>query len=240
MSSHTLASPRHAPELAELPSVPEPALEGDPSFIDTSDRRVDVLVTVRQPRIVVFGNLLSGDECDELIEHAGPRLTRSCTMDHDSGENVPNPARTSDTCMFERGELPVCRRIEQRLAELLRWPLTLGEGLQVLRYGVGARYEPHHDYFDPRQAGAQRLLQRRPQRVATMLMYLQSPAAGGGTAFPFAGLEVAPARGCGVFFSYATPSPESRTLHAGKPVLRGEKMVATKWLCAREPAGRRA
>jgi prolyl 4-hydroxylase len=33
-----------------------------------------------------------------------------------------------------------------------------------------------------------------------------------------------------VFFSYARPHPDTRTLHGGAPVLSGEKWVATKWL----------
>jgi prolyl 4-hydroxylase len=33
-----------------------------------------------------------------------------------------------------------------------------------------------------------------------------------------------------VFFSYDRPHAVTRTLHAGAPVLAGEKWVATKWL----------
>jgi prolyl 4-hydroxylase len=35
-----------------------------------------------------------------------------------------------------------------------------------------------------------------------------------------------------VFFNYSRPDPSSRSLHAGAPVLRGEKWIATK--CLRE------
>jgi prolyl 4-hydroxylase len=65
-------------------------------------------------------------------------------------------------------------------------------------------------------------------------MYLQEPQQGGATTFPDVGLEVAPARGCGVFFSYDRPDPSTRTLHGGAAVLAGEKWVATKWLRERE------
>jgi prolyl 4-hydroxylase len=66
--------------------------------------------------------------------------------------------------------------------------------------------------------------------VGTLVMYLNTPARGGATTFPDAGLEVAPVRGSGVFFSYDRPHPSTRTLHGGAPVLAGEKWVATKWL----------
>jgi prolyl 4-hydroxylase len=65
-------------------------------------------------------------------------------------------------------------------------------------------------------------------------MYLNEPQQGGGTTFPDAGLEVAPQRGNAVFFSYDRPTPATRTLHGGAPVIVGEKWVATKWLRERE------
>jgi prolyl 4-hydroxylase len=44
------------------------------------------------------------------------------------------------------------------------------------------------------------------------------------------GLEVAPVKGHGVFFSYDRAHPSTKTLHGGAPVIAGEKWVATKWL----------
>ena len=40
---------------------------------------------------------------------------------------------------FQRGEHPLCERIERRIATLLNWPVENGEGLQILRYRPGAR-----------------------------------------------------------------------------------------------------
>jgi prolyl 4-hydroxylase len=37
-------------------------------------------------------------------------------------------------------------------------------------------------------------------------------------------------KGNAVFFSYERPHACTKTLHAGLPVLRGEKWIATKWL----------
>ncbi len=106
---------------------------------------------------------------------------------------------------FERGEAPLIARIERRIAALLRWPADHGEGLQILRYRPGAQYRPHHDYFDPAQPGTATVLERGGQRVATLVMYLNAPERGGATTFPDVGLEVAPVKGCAVFFSYDRP-----------------------------------
>jgi prolyl 4-hydroxylase len=182
----------------------------------------------------VFGDLLSDEECEALILAARQRLARSLTVETQTGGEALNIDRTSDGMFFERGENPVVARLEQRIATLLRWPLEFGEGLQILRYSPGAQYRPHYDYFDPGEPGTPTILRRGGQRVATLVMYLQEPELGGATTFPDVGLEVAPKRGTGVFFSYERPDPATHTLHGGAPVLAGEKWVATKWLRERE------
>jgi len=210
--------------------VPEPmALMGE-VVLHAGDREVQVLTHMRSPRVIVFGGLLSDDECDEIVDLAGRRLARSETVKLDTGASEVNEARTSEGMFFGRGENPVCARVEARIAALLNWPLENGEGLQVLRYRPGAEYKPHYDYFDPSQPGTPSILKRGGQRVASLVMYLNTPARGGATTFPDVNLEVGPLKGNAVFFSYDRPHPMTRTLHGGAPVLEGEKWVATKWL----------
>lgn len=215
-------------------AMPGPDLTTAPLYIDAGDRRVQVLQTVRHPRVIVFGDLLSDEECAALVVAAGQRLARSLTVETKTGGESLNVDRTSDGMFFERGENEVVARVERRIATLLRWPLEHGEGLQVLRYAPGAQYRPHYDYFDPGEPGTPTILRRGGQRVATLVIYLQEPEQGGATTFPDIGLEIAPKRGTAVFFSYDRPDPDTRTLHGGAPVLAGEKWVATKWLRERE------
>jgi prolyl 4-hydroxylase len=215
-------------------AMPGPDLSTSPLYIDAGDRHVQVLQTMRHPRVVVFGDLVSDEECEGLIAAARLRLARSLTVETQTGGEALNVDRTSDGMFFERGENAFVARLEQRIAKLLHWPLEFGEGLQILRYSPGAQYRPHYDYFDPAEPGTPTILRRGGQRVATLVMYLQEPELGGATTFPDVGLEVAPKRGTGVFFSYERPDPATRTLHGGAPVLAGEKWVATKWLRERE------
>jgi prolyl 4-hydroxylase len=210
--------------------MPEPDLRGAPSLLRLPDRDVQVLLTMQRPRVVLFGRFMSDDECDALIALARPRLARSQTVDHRSGGSEVNAARTSDGMFFERGEAPLIQRIEQRIAALLRWPVDKGEGLQILRYRPGAQYRPHFDYFDPSQPGTAAVLERGGQRLGTLIIYLHVPAQGGSTVFPDVGLEVTPAKGHALFFSYDRPQESTGTLHGGSPVTEGEKWVATKWL----------
>ena len=210
--------------------VPEPLAQGARTLLRAADRDVGVVMNLRDPRVIVFSGLLSDDECDEIIELARPRLSRSETVQTETGGNEINEARTSQGMFFNRGEHPVCARLEARIAALMSWPVENGEGLQVLRYGPGTEYKPHYDYFDPTLAGTASVLKRGGQRVASLICYLNTPALGGQTIFPDIGLDVAPVKGNAVFFSYNRPHPDTRSLHGGSPVLEGEKWVTTKWL----------
>ncbi|QIL78668.1 2-oxoglutarate-dependent dioxygenase [Diaphorobacter sp. HDW4A] len=216
--------------LPEASPVPEPLLEESPLFIDVGDRQVEVLLEVATPRIVLFGNLLSREECETLIDAAKPRMARSKTVETKTGGEEVNASRTSEGMFFQRGEIEIVKKLEARIAKLVNWPLENGEGLQILRYGPGAEYKPHYDYFDPAEPGTATITKRGGQRVGTLVVYLNSPIKGGGTVFPDIHLEVGPRQGNAVFFSYDRPHASTKTLHGGSPVIEGEKWIATKWL----------
>jgi len=224
--ARTGTAPAPAPELV----VPVPHWPGPSEGIDAGDRRVRVLASQEKPRILVLEGFLSHDECDALVERARPRLTRSETVQTQTGGSEVNDARTSEGMFFEVGEDALCRRVEARTAALMRWPLENGEALQVLRYGPGAQYLPHYDYFDLNEPGTPTILARGGQRVGTLICYLNTPAEGGGTVFPDVGLEVSAIKGNAVFFSYSRPLASSLTLHGGAPVVAGEKWVLTRWV----------
>ncbi|MEX8514250.1 MAG: 2OG-Fe(II) oxygenase [Leptothrix ochracea] len=219
---HLLASPTLL--------CPEPRLLGSPSSLTIDGHTVDILLSLRQPRIVLLGGLLTDEECDALVVQADSRLQRSETVDQTHGGSLVHEARTSDGMFFPRGVSPLVERIEARIAALLNWPIENGEGLQVLRYRPGAEYKPHYDYFDTSLASTSAILRRGGQRVATLVMYLNTPIRGGETTFPDIGLNVSPHKGNAVFFSYPVAASSSLTLHGGGEVLEGEKWVATKWL----------
>jgi prolyl 4-hydroxylase len=217
-------------ELPPAVPVPKPAIDDSPLTINVAGHHVRVLSSMRNPSIVVFGNVLTGEECDALIAAAKPRLNRSLTVETKTGGEELNADRTSNGMFFRRDENEVVKALEERLAALVNWPVENGEGLQVLHYRPGTEYKPHYDYFDPGEPGTPTILKRGGQRVATIIMYLSEPEKGGGTTFPDVQLEVAPQRGNAVFFSYDRAHPSSKTLHGGAPVIAGEKWIATKWL----------
>lgn len=211
-------------------AVPQPQLIMDNVRVDGGDRQVRVLQMRTAPDLMEFEGLLSQAECEALIQAAQPRLSRSLTVDVQTGGHEIHPDRSSQGMFFERAENPLIAAIETRIAKMLQWPAEHGENLQILRYPPGAQYLPHYDYFDPNQPGTAELLKRGGQRVATLIIYLRDTEAGGATVFPDIDLSIAPKRGNAVFFSYAVPDASSLSLHGGAPVIAGEKWIATKWL----------
>lgn len=185
------------------------------------------------PKIIFIHNFLSYNECDHLINLAKPCLERSTVVDETGSGEVAFHAGRSSQGMFIQGYLrdAVVQEIEARLSRLTGLPQENGEAIQVLFYNVGAEYQPHYDYFDPNSPGSQSTLKRGGQRVATVIMYLNTPLQGGETVFPVAGVSVTPRKGTAVLFYNCLPSgkEDSLTLHGGAPVIEGHKWIATRW-----------
>jgi prolyl 4-hydroxylase len=195
-----------------------------------------VVIQIHQPRLTVFQDFLSPGECEELIALSRPRITRSTVVDKTTGAIVDHHERTSDGTHFPLFGNELVKTIELRIAERFGLPPKNGEGLQVMRYGVGGEFRPHFDYFAPEESGSAVHLAKGGQRVMTVLMYLHTPEEGGETVFPELKMKATALRGHAVAFHNVAPDGklDPLTLHGGLPVLKGEKWIATKWIRAHE------
>jgi hypothetical protein len=189
-----------------------------------------VLFKSSSPKATVFGNFLNEKECTEIIAQASLKLSASQVVEDKTGESIPHENRTSWGASFMRGETPLIREIERRIAQITGIPVENGEGIQVLRYEVGQEYKPHYDFFPDEDPGSKVHTARGGQRIATFLMYLNTPEEGGATVFPDADMEVQAIGGNALLFRYDTATADTKTLHGGAPVKKGVKWVATKWL----------
>lgn len=200
--------------------------------LKTTDRDVSVLMDMDRPRIVLFGNVLSKEECEQMIALARPRIVPSVTLDNATSQPVVAPRRSSMGTFLKLGETDLVARIERRLADLANWPVDKGEGLQVLHYKDGGEYVPHFDFFPPEQPGSLRLLEHGGQRVATVIVYLNTVEEGGETYFPELNLKIKAVQGHALYFHYTNSKSEvdRMTLHGGGPATKGEKWIMTKWL----------
>jgi prolyl 4-hydroxylase len=203
------------------------------------DRDVDIVFTLSNPNVAVVEGLLAEAECDKLIQLTSGRMKSSEVVDRKSGGSYQSSVRKSEGCHFNRGENAIVQRVEQRIAALTGVPVDCGEPLQMLHYGVGGEYLAHQDFFDPADPGSQVLTQVGGQRIATMVIYLNNVPEGGDTNFPELELWVKPRKGSAVYFEYlnAAGQLDARCLHAGTPVAKGDKWIATKWLRQRPYVG---
>ncbi|KAL7117595.1 hypothetical protein ACP275_03G081100 [Erythranthe tilingii] len=199
-----------------------------------------------EPRAFLYHHFLSEEECEHLINLAKPHMVKSSVVDTETGKSIDSRIRTSSGMFFKRGHDTVIRDIEKRIADYSQIPLEHGEGIQVLHYEVGQKYEPHYDYFlDEFHT------KNGDQRVATLLMYLSDVEEGGETVFPVAkgnfsslpgwnemsecakkGLSVKPKMGDALLFWSLKPDAtlDPSSLHGACPVIRGNKWSATKWM----------
>lgn len=203
------------------------------------DRDVHIVFTLNNPNVAVIDGLLSEAECDKLIQLASGRMKSSEVVDRQSGGSYQSNVRKSEGCHFNRGENAIVQRVEQRIAALTGIAVDCGEPLQMLHYGVAGEYLAHQDFFDPADPGTEVLTRVGGQRIATLVIYLNNVPEGGDTNFPDLELSVKPKKGAGVYFEYnnAAGQLDARCLHAGTPVARGDKWIATKWLRQRPYVG---
>jgi prolyl 4-hydroxylase len=189
--------------------------------IKTDDRDISIIARLEEPSVVVLGNVLSEEECDELIRLSKEKLERSKIGD----TREVNQLRTSSSMFLQEGENNFVARIEKRISSIMNIPVEHGEGLQVLNYQVGQEYKAHFDFFSNSQ------IDTNP-RISTLVMYLNDVEQGGETYFPKLNFSVSPQKGMAVYFEYFynDPALNELTLHGGAPVIRGYKWAATQWM----------
>lgn len=213
-----------------VPSVAAPAGAPNTLTLDDASWAAPARELSPRPRVSVVDGLLSADECRLLIASAQPMLQPSRTVDPETGQPLKLQLRTSSDASFD----PVMedlslRLVQQRMASAAALELVQAEHLVVLRYEPGQEYRPHRDYLPP---DALREPPGAGNRLRTICVYLNRPDAGGETEFPLAKLKIDPQPGRTVIFDNLTADgrPDTDSLHAGLPVLQGEKWLATLWL----------
>lgn len=227
---------KNAPEAAALLGEGYRAspirLPGMAPRLTVADREVELVCVMENPNIAIIRGLLADEECDELVRLSKGRMKTSEVVDRESGGSYQSSVRKSEGCHFERGETELVQRIEARISALVNLPVNRGEPLQMLHYGTGGEYKAHQDFFEPSDPGTAVLTRVGGQRIGTLVMYLNDVEEGGETHFPEVGFSAKAIKGSAVYFEYmnAERQLDTRCLHAGMPVIRGDKWIMTKWL----------
>lgn len=186
------------------------------------DREIHIVARLEEPLVAVLGNVLSEEECAELIRLSKDNMQRSKI----GTVREVNDIRTSSGMFFEGNEHSILTTIESRVASIMNIPVEHAEGLQVLNYKPGQEYKAHFDYFSAASKTSEN------NRISTLVMYLNDVEQGGETYFPELNFSVSPQKGMAVYFEYfyTEPTLNEQTLHGGAPVITGEKWIATQWM----------
>ena len=235
-AAHELRVQLRARGIKPLPDIlvpeyaPNPSAPGVLSMEDVL-QPMDLHLQSTRPSVMTVDGLLSAEECRLLIANAEVHLQRSRTVDPDTGLPMEQEIRTSSDAAFDAIlEDLALRCVQLRMATAAGVPLDHAEHLVVLRYEPGQEYRPHRDYRPP--SSIERDRPEAGNRMRTICAYLNEVEAGGHTEFPVAGLQIAPRPGRAVVFDNLHPNgaPDPDSLHAGLPVERGVKWLATLWL----------
>jgi prolyl 4-hydroxylase len=198
------------------------------SILYVSQRIVKILSVNEGAGLVHFSGLLDAMECDSLVEIA-LSYEKSAEVVDDHGEvSYIHPDRTCSMAWPDMNDHPLIIEIRKRVSELVGINEANQEPLQVLHYSPGGEYKTHYDAF----AEGNDHLAHGGNRVLTVLLYLNDVRQGGWTSFPKIGSSIVPCKGTGVLFKN-TDNCGARldaSLHAGLPVVDGDKWIATIWI----------
>ena len=203
-------------ELVRIGAIVRARLDADPSVYR---------LPVEGVEIYAVADFLSAGDCQRLIAVIDDVARPSPTYN-----NNTDGGRTSYTGDVDPHD-PFIRMLQRRIDDLMGMDPALGETLQGQRYTVGQEFKHHYDYFVARHEYWDDERKRGGQRSWTAMGYLNAVDEGGATEFPKVSLSIPPQAGVLLMWNNMLPDgrPNTRTIHAGIPVVRGVKYVLTKW-----------
>lgn len=199
----------------------------------SSIRKINQSPSNPQPyKVQEYPNLLSPQECDEIIELSKKNgLEQSYIVSDDKLNAYDSNFRKSDQTWMNRHSHPILEKLSKISEQLTGLPQVNQEMIQVVRYEKGGKFDAH---FDPCVKGEElckEMNRGAGQRRTTLLVYLNDVLKGGETEFVNLGVKVRPEKGKGILF-WSTDENErvlEESKHRGCELLEGEKWIATIW-----------
>jgi prolyl 4-hydroxylase len=178
--------------------------------------------------IFTISNFLTIDECDHLVKLTETNYSRSTVTADDGTARTYHNGRTSSTSILSDHN-NVVELVNKRMHNELGIPLGYSEPTQAQIYEVGQEFKHHYDYFSG--AAYNRYCSHSGQRTWTFMVYLNDVDEGGETDFSEIGFKFKPVKGTAVVWknSNGKGTEKSFALHAGMPIIKGKKIIITKW-----------
>lgn len=100
------------------------------------------------PYMVIYHDVLSSAEIDEMKEMATPSLKRATVYKASVGKNEVVKTRTSKVAWFPDSYSSLTLRLNARIHDMTGFDLAGSEMLQLMNYGLGGHYDKHYDFFN--------------------------------------------------------------------------------------------
>ena len=187
------------------------------------------------PLVYVIENYLTDKECQHLIDLSKNNFKPAKTLsnaDHGNTSVRNEKTRTGRNCWIKHTTSKTCKGIGSRIAKLIDWKLRCAEKIQVVYYSDGTQYKEHYDCFETDTRAGKIEIEHAGQRMFTALGYLNNVEEGGATEFPLLNISVKPKQGSLLVWQNViagTNEVHKGTLHAGRPVTKGEKFAFNLW-----------
>jgi prolyl 4-hydroxylase len=178
-------------------------------------------------QLYMLDDFLTARQCDDMAALIGEHL-RPSTVTLPSADRY---FRTSSTCDLSLIGSRVVAALDERISQTLGIRLAYSEGIQGQRYDVGEEFKAHTDFFEPGTDEYLEHASKQGNRTWTFMVYLNEGMEGGETWFPLIDKTFQPRSGRALIWNNLHPegTPNYDTLHSGMPVLRGHKIIITKW-----------
>ena len=216
----------------------------------TREHQVQILHSRPSSQIHVLDNFITPEECRAIENTAAPRLQRAKVLDGQGGSKLSNERRAWQASIeipwhLEDDQNPLTT-VSRRVYDYTNHVLGLNishhgqERLMSIQYfgrddDDDDKDQPLDQYESHCDGPCKGAPHQVPDRIATMVLYCETPTVGGGhTHFRTAGVHVQPRPGSAVFFSYIHPTTLETdvgwTEHTGCPVYEGTKKIVTQWV----------
>ena len=183
----------------------------------------------QDPPVLVLDDFLTPDECWQLQQVVVDDTTTTVQVHSQTVSPLATSKRTSTSWFCHYASVPVLLAKAQH-----RLGVTLAhvEEPQIVRYQSGQEFSWHYDALPSAQ------LDNGGQRLATLLVYLNTVERGGATVFRDllttndgdSKLSIQPVQGTALLFFPSTPHhPDDRTLHKAE-VAEDEKNIVQVWV----------
>jgi len=181
----------------------------------------------------VYDSVLTDKECFELINFSVKPFTNQPLQGDAKGYRTSNQRWLDKNSELEN-------KLNSVTEKLTKIPSTNYELTSLIRYKRTEQYKPHYDFFHRESELYDSAILNGGNRIATALYYLNDNFEGGETEFlNYENLKIMPKIGRCVIWSnlvglsnFGNTKYDENNLsyHCGRPVISGEKFIATKWI----------